>query len=145
MRRIAESLAERGVGGRIAVVAADVVEPLLELREDRLVEAVVPLDTFAGARPKLLDRPVRPRDPDDGYLEMPPPFHRIESGENLLVDEVAGGPEEDEGVGVRNAHELLLISRVFPDDRRTRSAWPRAACPGNPPRRGKRIAHKAPW
>ena len=104
VRSTAELLAERGVGGRSAVVAADVAEPLLELREDRLVEAAVLLDALAGARPELLVRPVRPCDPDDGHLEMSAPFHRVESGENLLVDEVAGGPEEDEGVGVRNVH-----------------------------------------
>ena len=143
---IAELFAERGVGGRSAVVATDVAKPLLELREDGLVDAAVSLDTRTGARPELLDRPVRPRDPDDGYLEMPPPFHRIERGENLLVHEVAGGPEEDEGVGVRTVHEVLLISRVsriFPNVRRIRSAWPRAVGPGNPPRRGKQIAHTA--
>ena len=44
---------------------------------------------------------------------MPPPLHRIESGKNLLVDKVAGGPEEDEGVGVRNAHELLTHFATF--------------------------------
>jgi len=104
VRSTAELLAERGVGGRSAVVAADVVKPLLELREDRLVEAVVLLDALTGARPKLLDRPIGSGDPGDGHLEATPPFHRIESGENLLVNEVAGGPEEDEGVGVRNVH-----------------------------------------
>jgi hypothetical protein len=39
---------------------------------------------------------------------MAPPFHRIQGRENLLVYEVASGPEEDEGVGVRKVHELLL-------------------------------------
>jgi hypothetical protein len=69
---IAEFLAERGVGGGGAVVAADVTEPLPELRKDRFVKTVVPLDTLPGACPKLLDRPVRPRDPDNGYLQMSP-------------------------------------------------------------------------
>src|ERR1017187_9159740 len=55
---IAEFLAERGVGGGGAVVAADVSEPLPELRKDRFVKTVVPLDTLPGACPKLLDRPV---------------------------------------------------------------------------------------
>ena len=77
--------------------------------------SVVLFDAPTGARPELLDRPVRPGDSDDGHLEMSPPFHRIEGRENLLVDEVAGGPEEDESVGVRNIHELLL--------RRTLSAF----------------------
>jgi hypothetical protein len=40
---------------------------------------------------------------------MPPAFHRIEIGEDLLVDKVAGGTEEDEGVGVKHAHEMLLF------------------------------------
>jgi hypothetical protein len=71
------------VGGRSAVVAADVVKPLLELCEDRL-EATTPLNTRAGARPKLPDGPLRSRDPDNGYLEVPPPFHRIEIGEIFL-------------------------------------------------------------
>jgi len=64
-------------------------------------------------------------DPDDGHLEMAPPFHRIQGGENLLVYEVASSAEEDEGVGPRKVHAAFLISRVSPDDRRTHSACER--------------------
>lgn len=34
---------------------------------------------------------------DHGHMEMFPPFHRIKSGENLLVKVVAGSSQEDEG------------------------------------------------
>jgi hypothetical protein len=119
VRRLVEFLAQRGMGGRSTVIATDVMEPLLEFRADRLVEAVLFLDARKGTRPKLLDRPIRPRDPDDGHLEMAPPFHRIQGGENLLVYEVARGPEEDERIRVGKVHASLLISQVSPHGRRT--------------------------
>jgi hypothetical protein len=50
----------------------------------------------------------------------------------FLTLRVASGPEEDEGVGVRKAHVSFLISRIYPNGRRIRRAWPRAACPGAP-------------
>jgi hypothetical protein len=111
----AKFVAERGLSGGSAIIAADVVEPLLKLREDGFVEASVLLDTFAGARAKALDRPFRPRDANNGRLEMPPPLHRIEAREYLLMNEVASGSKEDKCVGVRNVHELLLTSLRSPD------------------------------
>ena len=109
VRCTAELLAEGDVGRGSAVVTADVAEPLHQLREDRLVEAVVVLDALSGARAELLDRPLRPGNADDGHLKVPTTFHRVERWKDLLVNEVAGGPEEDQRVGVRNVHELLLV------------------------------------
>ena len=120
VRRLAEFLAECGVGGRSAVVATDVTEPLLEFREDRRVEAVLFLDARKGTRSKFLDRPIRPRDPNNGHLEMAAPFHRIQGGKNLLEYEVARDPEEDKGVGMREVHASFLISRISPNGRRIR-------------------------
>src|SRR5947208_13072466 len=53
-----------------------------------------------GARPKLLERPVGPRDADDRPVEMAAPGHRLESREYLLrhdralrpAREIAAGP-----------------------------------------------------
>src|SRR5262249_27780039 len=74
-------------------------------RKRRLVDAAtVAIDAFAGARPQALERPARARNPDDWHLEVPAPRHRVQRGEDLLVRKVAGGAEENEGVGTRLGH-----------------------------------------
>src|SRR5262249_44760409 len=50
--------------------------------------------------------PSRLRHADDGHVEVAAACHRLERGEDLLVGEVAGGPEEDEGVGTRSGRTL---------------------------------------
>lgn len=68
VRSAAQFFAQRGVRGGSAVVAADVTEPLLELRQDRLIEVAMPFDTPAGADTKPFVGPLRPGGTDDGHL-----------------------------------------------------------------------------
>ena len=37
------------------------------------------------------------------------PDHRLERGEDLLVGEVAGRAEEDQGIGLKIAHRLFTL------------------------------------
>src|SRR5882724_6382660 len=128
--RAAERSAQRLERGRIAVVAAHVAKPFAKPRECRLVEPSVPLDALPGARPELLERPVRPRDTDDGDVEMPAPGHGVEGRKDLLVGEVAARPEDDEPVGARRAHLPGPFSTWPPNSNRmaeSRRSWKSAS------------------
>src|SRR5262249_53761839 len=48
---------------------------------------------------QLVERPARPGDPDDRDFEVAVRRHVLEGREDLLVGEVPGRAEEDEGVG----------------------------------------------
>src|SRR5947208_16037742 len=128
--RAAERSAQRLERGRIAVVAAHVAKPFAKPRECRLVEPSVPLDALPGARPELLERPVRPRDADDGDVEMPAPGHGVEGRKDLLVGEVAARPEDDEPVGAWRAHLPGPFSTWPPNSNRmaeSRRSWKSAS------------------
>src|SRR5437867_977411 len=128
--RAAERLAQRREGGRITVLPPDVAKPLAEPREGRLVDAAVLLEALPRTRPELLERPLRPRDPDDRHLEVPAPHHRLQGREDLLVDEVAARPEEDEPVGAGRAHVPDPFSRWPPNSKRiadSRRSWKSAS------------------
>src|SRR5213076_899841 len=107
-----------------------VAKPFAKPRECRLVEPSVPLDALPGARPELLERPVRPRDADDGDVEMPAPGHGVEGRKDLLVGEVAARPEDDEPVGARRAHLPGPFSTWPPNSNRmaeSRRSWKSAS------------------
>src|SRR5262245_25155804 len=108
MRGIAKGLAETLEGGRLAIIAVDVAEETHQLGEGGGIESAVRRHTVAGPRLKLLEIPPRLRHPDDRDGEIAVPRHGLQGREDLLVGEVAGGPEEDEGVGVRRRHHAPL-------------------------------------
>ena len=67
---------------------------------------------------------------DHRHVEVAALDHRLQRREDLLVGQVAGGAEEDQGVGMGVAHRASLRHRLPASrgGRRTRSAWPTAAC-----------------
>jgi hypothetical protein len=89
----------------VVVVAVDVAQQPEQLGEGRFVHAAAVLfQTVAGALPELIQCPPRLRDPDDRHGQMPAAHHRLQRRKDLLVREVAGGAEEDQGVGARRTH-----------------------------------------
>ena len=58
------------------------------------------LERVFGAGFELVEVPAGLGDADDGDVEGAAFDHRLERGEDFFVGEVAGGAEEDEGVGV---------------------------------------------
>src|SRR5580698_1657106 len=66
----------------------------------------------AVARPllELVQVPPAARDADDGNIQPAATNHGVERGKNLFVRQVAGGAEEDEGVGLRFIHGPLDLS-----------------------------------
>ena len=107
--RAVESLAQLVEGRAIVVIAVDVAEQLEQLGESGLVDAAVLGETVASPGLKLLERPARLGHPDHRYVEMPVLNQVLERGEDLLVGQVAGRPEKDEGVGM-----VLFHGGVFP-------------------------------
>src|SRR5207245_7323753 len=110
----------------ILVVAVDVAEGRHEPAErDWIVDAAaVGLDAVPGTFAKRLDAPARGGHPDYRHVEPPPLGHGVKRGEDLLVGEVTGGPEEHEGVGpIRH-----ISSPPSLDAPRTPGAWPTGPC-----------------
>src|SRR5262245_55039137 len=63
------------------------------------------LEAVAGARAELLDGPLRSGDADHGDVQGAATDQRLQRRKDLLVREIAGGPEDDEGVRAqRGAH-----------------------------------------
>ena len=149
----AELLAQRREGGVVVVVAVDVAQQLQQLLEGRLVDAAAVLgEAVAGALAQLLERPARLGDADDRHREVAAADHRLQRREDLLVGQVAGGPEEHQGVGVGRGHGFLsMATSMSRQDLRTRSdgraMTARAAAdarPGAPSARDARAAGRSP-
>src|SRR6185295_17413964 len=100
---------------RIAVVAVDVLEPGGEGAERGGIEPAVFGDAALRALEELIARESGLGDADDRDVERTPPGHRLERRKDLLIGEVAGRAEEDQGVrlGSRLLHRsparLLLL------------------------------------
>ena len=103
-RRAAQLFPDRREGGRVVVVAVDVPEEARQLREGRWVEAAVLLEAVLGAGLHLVEGPAGLRDADDRDVEVAALQHRLERREDLLVRQIARGPEEDEGVRPGSVH-----------------------------------------
>ena len=97
--RIAKRLFQFGECRGVRVVAVHVAQLRGEFLEAGGVEIAAVLDAVAGALLELLQRPARARHADDRNVEAVPLHHGVESGEDLLVCQVARGAEEDEGIG----------------------------------------------
>src|SRR5262249_952867 len=95
----AERLAQSSERLRGVVVAVDVAEPRRQLLEILLDDAPVPFEAGSSAGDELVNRPARSSDPDDRDVELTGADERLERGEDLLVGEIAGRPEEHERVG----------------------------------------------
>jgi hypothetical protein len=100
-RHALDRLADRGVRGVVAEVALHVAQALREPGERRVVHlrTRVP-DRVAGALAQLLVAQVVLRDADHGARQPPPPGEQIERLERHLPRQVAGDPEDHQGVGI---------------------------------------------
>src|SRR5205823_8875516 len=87
----------------VAVVPVHVPHRLAERLERVPVVDAAPvlLDAVMGALAQVVDTPARRRHADHGDAQVAPLRHRVERGEDLLVREVSGRPEEDKRVRAR--------------------------------------------
>jgi hypothetical protein len=94
----AQGLAQGGEGGGVGIVALDVAEEGAELGEGGGVDTAVVFEAVLGAGLEVVKVNAALGDAHDGDVEMAVADHGLEGGEDLLVGEVAGGAEEDDGV-----------------------------------------------
>jgi hypothetical protein len=108
---VADGLAQALEGAGVGVVAVDVPQQVGQPAERLLVDlalAEVVLNALAGPLAQPGQVPARAGDPDDRHLQAVPLDQPEQGREDLLVGEVAGGAEEDEGVGT------LAVDRAAP-------------------------------
>ena len=146
----AEFLADGLKGCRVVVVAVDVAQQAAELVEGRGIEAAVFLDAVACPRPELVEVPAGLGHADDRHVRggRASPSPAAPGRSSCKPDRPWHRRRPGRRSGIRSSCSLLLAvtwRRISPGVRRTGSAWPRAACPGNPPRRARRSARRAPW
>ena len=102
--RRAKRLAQRVERPRLQVVAGHVGQSRRELAKTLGLGAAVSGDALPGPGPQLLDAPGRLGDPDDRDGQVAVAAHVQQRRKNLLVGEVARGPEQDQRVRVRLVH-----------------------------------------
>src|SRR5580700_9421501 len=86
--------------GCIAVIAVHVAQQSAQLRERTGIDAAVPFETLAHPRLELLEPPAALGHADNRNVQCPALHHRLQRGEDLLVGEIAGRAEEDQGIAV---------------------------------------------
>src|SRR5262249_17444865 len=95
----AERLAECGESGVVAVVTVNITKLRRQRRERLLVDTAAVLGkTGPRAGAQLIEVPASLGDPDHRHIQVAAPHHRLQGGKNLLVGQVTGGAEEDEGI-----------------------------------------------
>ncbi len=101
--------AQGGEGGGVVVVAVDVAQAAGQHIEGGGIDAAAVLGD-AGARPldQLVAVPVRLGNADDGKIQPLAARHAVQGGEDLLVGQIAGGPEEHQRV---RTQPLVLCHR----------------------------------
>src|SRR6266446_1053908 len=79
--------------------------------KSRGIDSAVFLQAVVRPRAKLIKIPSGFGYTDHRYIKMSALHHRLQRRENLLVGQVTGCTEEDQSVGMRIAHTLLLALR----------------------------------
>ena len=98
---------QRRVGRAVVVVAVDVLKALGKLRERRFVDSRSLFlrrlrDAVARTLDELFARPLGFRDADNGHIHAIARDHRQQRRKDLLVGQIAGGAEKNQGIGWRH-------------------------------------------
>ncbi len=113
--------AERLKDRRVVVVAIHVAQQAAQFFKRRRIKPAVFLQAVFGPRLELVQIPARLGHADDRHVERAAFHHRLQRREDLLVSQVAGGPEEHQSVGMRSsfiASCLPVFSRCPPKPKR---------------------------
>ena len=98
--RVPQRLGERLEGLGVAVVAVDVLEGARDALPGLVLDRRARLlDRAAGVVQRLVAVPLREGDAHHRHGQGTAPGHGVQSRPDLLVREIAGGPEQDQGVG----------------------------------------------
>ena len=109
-RRPVQRLPQALVGGRILVVAADVLQPRRQLRKRAGIDIAIVLEAVARPLAQLVQRPAGASHAYDRHIQMARADQRLQRRENLLVGQVAGRAEENEGIrAFRQCHPFTVF------------------------------------
>ena len=143
--RPAQGRLQCGEGRRVLVVAADVLQQGQQPLQRRPVRSgAVVLDALPGMGTQARDGPVRRGHADHRHVEHTAPAQGVQRREDLLVGQVAGGAEDDQGVGGGRSRGMVLVHfrpshpvrrRASRRGRRIHGASRRARGWRSPPRR----------
>ncbi len=117
----AQFLAQRLERGRVVVIAVHVAQQAAQLVKRRRIESAVFLQAVLRPGLELVQVPARLGHADDRHVEIAAFHHRLQRREDLLVGQVAGGPEEDQRVGMGCVHDAFYLpafSRCPPKPKR---------------------------
>ncbi len=111
MLRFAELLAQLGECGGIVVVAIDIAQQVHQSLLHLWIAATVVLQAVRRALLELIQIPSGLRDADDWDVQAFVAHQSKQRWEDLLVSQIAGGAEEDDGVRWLVGHRLTLLCR----------------------------------
>ena len=89
--RLAQFPMERLKSRRVVIIPVHVAEQARQLLKGHGIQSAVFLHTIHGPRLELVQIPTGLGHADDGHVNRPPSNHRLQSRENLLVSQIAGG------------------------------------------------------
>ena len=102
--RSSELAAERLESRRVFVVPIHVLKQSAQLCERVTIQASVLLDAVLRPCAQLVEGPAGLGHADHRHIKVAALGHRLQRGKDLLVREIARGPEEHERVGMCIAH-----------------------------------------
>jgi hypothetical protein len=127
--RTAECLVEVSVDFGTPIIARHVAQQSRKLAERWLVAIIAVLrDAVVDPCPQLLNSPAVSGHADDRYLQAAALHHGVQRRKDLLVGEVAGGPEEYQRIRLLLLHSLSPHVYQYCPHRGTASAAGSAPC-----------------
>ena len=93
-----QRLLQMTIGRGIIVVAIDELELRGQFRESRFIDPAIVLQAVARALAQPIQGPAGTRHADDRNVHIAAPDQGLQSRKNLLVSQVAGGAEKNEGI-----------------------------------------------
>src|SRR5260221_4909718 len=117
----AELSPDAAEGRGIIVIAVYVTQQTAQLVESGAIDPAVFLETVVGPSAKLVEVPIGLCDADNRNIESSALHHGLEGRENLLIRQVAGCSEKDQGVGMGITHNASFQAACVPADF---SSWP---------------------
>ena len=97
-RRPVECLPQTLVRRRILVVAADVLQPRRQFHKRVGIDSAIVLEAVARPLAQLVQRPAGAGHAYDRHIQLAGSDQRLQRGKDLLIGQIAGCTEENEGV-----------------------------------------------
>jgi hypothetical protein len=100
----------------LLIIAGDIRESRAEVRKCRWVQRAVCSDAVSRALAQALQRPIRSGHAEDRNVQSAATTHGVQGREDLLVRQIAGGAEQDQGVRWVLSHRQNVVLFFRPLD-----------------------------